>query len=143
MVSYYWTNLPSIVGYLAIVVLCCFTTAEVALFCSVIFRKTAVSMMTSYLLIIVLFTVPVAVSQFAELFYSDHVQAVQLVKQLSFTSPFSAAFALPLDLRMQETAAIPANWPLWLSFVSFYTALDVGLVAAMIWLFRVRWRVSH
>jgi hypothetical protein len=94
------------------------------------------------LLIIVLFTVPVAVSRFADLFYPGH-WATQLVKQLSFTSPFAAAFSLPLDLRMQDSTAIAANWPLWFSFVGFYVALDLFLVAAMIWLFRVRWRVSH
>jgi ABC-type transport system involved in multi-copper enzyme maturation permease subunit len=144
MVTYYWSNLLTIAGYLMIVALVCFTTAELALFCSVIFRKTSVSMMTAYLLVIMLFTVPVAVSQFADLFYAkDFPRATQLVKQLSFTSPFAAAFALPLDLKMQDATAIPANWALWWSFVGFYFALDIGLVAAMISLFRVRWRVSH
>ena len=51
--------------------------------------------------------------------------------------------ALPLDLKMQDTNTIPANWALWWSFVGFYFVLDTGLVGAMIWLFRVRWRVSH
>jgi ABC-type transport system involved in multi-copper enzyme maturation permease subunit len=144
MVTYYWSNLLTIGGYLLIVVLVCFTTAELALFCSVIFRKTSVSMMTAYLLVIVLFTVPVAVSRFADLFYAkDNPEATQLVQQLTFTSPFAAAFALPLDLQMQDATAIPPNWPLWLSFIGFYLVLDIGMVAAMIWLFRVRWRVSH
>jgi ABC-type transport system involved in multi-copper enzyme maturation permease subunit len=142
MVSYYWTNLAAIAGYLAIVALTCFTTAELALFCSVIFRKTSVSMMTAYALIIVLFTAPVAMRTFAEVFYKDH-WATELVKRLSFTSPFTAAFSLPLDLQTQEATAIVADWPLWWSFVLFYVVLDAVLVAAMIWLFRVRWRVSH
>jgi ABC-type transport system involved in multi-copper enzyme maturation permease subunit len=142
MVSYYWTNLAAIAGYLVIVALTCFTTAELALFCSVIFRKTSVSMMTAYALIIVLFTAPVAMRTFAEVFYKDH-WATELVKRLSFTSPFTAAFSLPLDLQTQEATAIVADWPLWWSFVLFYVVLDAVLVAAMIWLFRVRWRVSH
>jgi ABC-type transport system involved in multi-copper enzyme maturation permease subunit len=142
MVSYYWTNLAAIAGYLVIVALTCFTTAELALFCSVIFRKTSVSMMTAYALIIVLFTAPVAMRTFAEVFYKDH-WATELVKRLSFTSPFTAAFSLPLDLQTQEATAIVADWPLWWSFVLFYVLLDAVLVAAMIWLFRVRWRVSH
>ncbi|HJT35474.1 MAG TPA: ABC transporter permease, partial [Pirellulales bacterium] len=142
MVSYYWTNLPTIGGYLVIVVLTCFTTAELALFCSVIFRKTSVSMMTSYLVVIALFTAPVAIARFAEVFYEKSA-FTPVVRQLSFTSPFSAAFALPLDLKMQESTPIVGNWPLWFSFVGFYLALDFGLVAAMIWLFRARWRVSH
>ena len=48
-------NLLSVGMYVALVGLCCVTTATVALFCSVLFRKTAHSLMATYLLIIVLF----------------------------------------------------------------------------------------
>ena len=65
------------------------------------------------------------------------------VKQMTFTSPFSAAFSLPLDLQVQETKPIVANWPIWISFVAFYAALDIVLALSVIWLFRMRWRVSH
>jgi ABC-type transport system involved in multi-copper enzyme maturation permease subunit len=142
MVQYYWSNLITIAGYLIIIALTCLTTAGLALFCSVIFRKTSVSMMTAYLVVVLLFLAPVAVSEFAEVFYPTH-PAATLVKQLSFSSPFIAAFSLPLDLDIQDATAIPANWPLWTSFVIFYTALDVALAAGMIWLFGVRWRVAH
>jgi ABC-type transport system involved in multi-copper enzyme maturation permease subunit len=142
MVSYFWTNLLTIGGYLVIILLSCLTTAGLALFCSVIFRKTSVSMMTSYILVVVLFTAPVAVTLFAQAFYPDQ-QGTALVKQLSFTSPFSAAFALPLDLQMQDSKPIEADWPLWLSFVGFYVGLDLALALGMIWLFHTRWRVSH
>ncbi|MEX2559232.1 MAG: ABC transporter permease subunit [Pirellulales bacterium] len=142
MVQYYWSNLITIAGYLIIIALSCLTTAGLALFCSVIFRKTSVSMMTAYLVVVLLFLAPVAVSEFAEVFYPTH-PAATLVKQLSFSSPFIAAFSLPLDLDIQDATAIPANWPLWTSFVIFYMALDVALAAGMIWLFGVRWRVAH
>ncbi|MEX2122183.1 MAG: ABC transporter permease subunit [Pirellulales bacterium] len=142
MVQYYWSNLITIAGYLVIIALTCLTTAGLALFCSVIFRKTSVSMMTAYLVVVLLFLAPVAVSEFAEVFYPTH-PAATLVKQLSFSSPFIAAFSLPLDLDIQDATAIPANWPLWTSFVIFYMALDVALAAGMIWLFGVRWRVAH
>jgi len=142
MVSYFWTNLLTIGGYLVIILLTCLTTAGLALFCSVIFRKTSVSMMTSYLLVVVLFTAPVAITLFAQLFYADQ-PATALIKQLSFTSPFSAAFALPLDLQVQGSNPIAADWPLWFSFVGFYVGLDIALALGMIWLFHTRWRVSH
>ncbi|MEX0712419.1 MAG: ABC transporter permease subunit [Pirellulales bacterium] len=142
MVQYYWSNLITIAGYLVIIALTCLTTAGLALFCSVIFRKTSVSMMTAYLVVVLLFLAPVAVSEFAEVFYPTH-PAAALVKQLSFSSPFIAAFSLPLDLDIQDATAIPANWPLWTSFVIFYMALDAALAAGMIWLFGVRWRVAH
>jgi ABC-type transport system involved in multi-copper enzyme maturation permease subunit len=142
MVSYYWTNMLTIGGYLVIILLTCLTTAGLALFCSVIFRKTSVSMMTSYFIVVVLFTAPVAITLFAQAFYPGQ-NITAMLKQLSFTSPFSAAFALPLDLQMQGTQAIPADWPLWFSFVGFYIGLDIVLALGMIWLFHTRWRVSH
>ena len=47
-----------------------------AMFCSVIFRKTSVSMMTAYLVLIVLFALPVAVKLFADVFSPEARQAV-------------------------------------------------------------------
>jgi ABC-type transport system involved in multi-copper enzyme maturation permease subunit len=51
MISSYWTNIPAVGGYLAIVLLSCLTTAVIALFCSVLFQKTSISLMTAYLVI--------------------------------------------------------------------------------------------
>ncbi len=69
MVSSYWTNIPAVGGYLGIVLVTCLTTAVVALFCSVLFHKTSVSLMTAYLVIIVLFCAPLAARFFAEGFF--------------------------------------------------------------------------
>ena len=68
------------------------TTAMVALFCSVIMKKSSIAMMTSYLAIIVMFCAPLAIGFFANTFYRDH-PATLAVRELSFTSPFSAARA--------------------------------------------------
>jgi hypothetical protein len=46
MVSFYWSNLFRVLAYLAIVLVVCLTTAVIALFCSVVFRKTSISLMT-------------------------------------------------------------------------------------------------
>jgi hypothetical protein len=35
-----------------------------------------------------------------------------------------------------------ANWPVFVGFVSFYTMVNCALLACMLWLFNVRWRVS-
>ena len=69
MVSVYWTNLLAVVAYLLIVLITCLTTAMIALFCSVLFKKTPQAMMTTYLVIIVLFSAPLAVQYFAETFF--------------------------------------------------------------------------
>ena len=68
MVSSYWDNLLSVGAYTLIVLLTCLNTALLALFCSVVFRKTSISLMTTYLLIIVLFCAPLAT-----IFFSQHV----------------------------------------------------------------------
>lgn len=71
MVNTYWSNLLTVLAYVAIVGMVCLTTATVALFCSVMFRKTSSSLMTTYLLIVVLFTAPLAVTYFAGTFFPD------------------------------------------------------------------------
>lgn len=68
LVNAYWRNLPAMLLYLLIVVLTCVTTANIALFCSVLFHKTSQAMMTTYLVIMALFCVPLAASYFADTF---------------------------------------------------------------------------
>ncbi|REJ69157.1 MAG: ABC transporter permease [Planctomycetota bacterium] len=68
MVGYYWSNIPTMIGYVLIIALACLTTAVIALFCSVIFRKTVMSLMTAYLVILVMFMLPPAVNFFVDEF---------------------------------------------------------------------------
>jgi len=95
MVDRYWTNIPAVGGYLGIVLVTCLTTAVIALFCSVLFRKTSISLMTAYLVIIVLFCAPLAARYFAEEFFLTS-EATPYVVQAGLTSPFAATFAIPL-----------------------------------------------
>jgi ABC-type transport system involved in multi-copper enzyme maturation permease subunit len=145
MVSQYWTNLHCVAGYLSVVLLTCLTTATVALFCSVLFQKTATSLMCSYLVIIVLFCVPLAVNFFAIEFFPSH-PATKYVEWSGVTSPFAATFAIPLDMDLvpsDEEEAAKGNWPLYGAYAGFTLALDVFLLSIMISLFNVRWRVAY
>ena len=142
MVSYYWTNLHIVLAYLVIVALTAVTTATVALFCSTLFRKTSISLMTSYLIIVVLFTMPVAMNFFAQTFFRD-TAAARLIDQLSFTSPFSAAHALTIDLNVAERNYVPPNWGIFFSFAGFYLLANALLIVGMLRLFNTRWRVSE
>jgi ABC-type transport system involved in multi-copper enzyme maturation permease subunit len=144
MVQSYWSNLASVLAYLLIVLLTCVTTAVTALFCSVIFRKTSTSLMTSYLLVIVLFALPLAVNFFATEFFPSH-PSTQYIEWVGLTSPFSATFAVPLQMEATSTAqseVSPGNWLLVLGFFGFTAAWNGSLSGLMIWLFNVRWRVS-
>ena len=76
MVVYYWSNLLAVGAYLLIILMTCVTTAILAMFCSVIFRKTSMSLMTTYVIIIILFCVPLAVTFFGKIFLSPPPTAV-------------------------------------------------------------------
>jgi hypothetical protein len=145
MISSYWTNIPAVGGYLGIVLLSCLTTAVIALFCSVLFQKTSVSLMTAYLVIVVLFCAPLAARFFAEGFFPDH-EATPYVVRAGLTSPFAAAFAIPLDVEIAADTVrqpVAGDLPLVAGFGVFTAGLNLALLSTMIWLFNVRWRVSQ
>ena len=77
LVSTYWPNWRTVLGYLVIVFLTSLTTSTLALFCSVVFRKTSVAMMMSYVVMAVLFMSPVAAVVFAQNYYSSGVEPVR------------------------------------------------------------------
>ena len=144
MVSSYWTNLLSVAAYLGIVALTCLTTAVVALFCSVVLRKTATSLMTTYLIIIVLFAVPLAARFFAEGYFPHHEATPQVIRA-GLASPFAATFAVPLDVEIdvnERTSQAIGDLPLLFSYGVFTSSLIVLLLLMMIWLFNKRWRVA-
>jgi ABC-type transport system involved in multi-copper enzyme maturation permease subunit len=145
MVSLYWSNLPSVGAYLLIVLTTCVTTAIIALFCSVLFQKTSTSMMTSYMAIIVLFCAPLAIGYFARTFFAEHPYT-PIIAESGITSPFAAAFAVPLDLGLSADAVAEkqaeGNWYLFGGYIAFSAVLVTVLSATMMWLFNVRWRVA-
>ena len=144
MVSLYWTNLLSVAAYLVIVLVTCLTTAMLALFCSVLFQKTSHAMMTTYLVIIVLFCAPLAVNFFAQTFFPTHPNA-PIVAASGFVSPFAAAFAVPLDLGITDNNNLkvdPGDWRMFFGYVAFTLLFNAGLGGTMMWLFNTRWRVA-
>jgi ABC-type transport system involved in multi-copper enzyme maturation permease subunit len=142
MVSAYWLNLPAVLGYFVIVLFVCLTTATVALFCSVMFHKTSIALMTTYLAIVTLFTLPVAVTFFAQTFFPGEV-ATGWIGDLSFASPFLTAFKLPIDARIVDVEYVPPDWGFMACFIGFYLLFNGGLLAAMSWLFNIRWRQDY
>ena len=142
MVNTYWSNLPVVFGYIAVVLLACLTTATVALFCSVLFRKTSISLMTTYLAIVVLFTLPLAVSFFATTFFPS-AEATGWIRELGFQSPFAAAFRLRIDAMLVDSPVLPPDWRFFASYVAFYVVVDGLLLATMARLFNLRWRMDY
>ncbi|MFT5525199.1 MAG: ABC-type transport system involved in multi-copper enzyme maturation permease subunit [Pirellulaceae bacterium] len=142
MVATYWMNPFAVIAYLLIVLATCLTTAMVALFCSVINHKTSVSLMMSYLIVVVLFCAPLAALFFAKTFFPS-APGTEIVQLLGMTSPFAAAFEVPLVVEFSGNEfPDPGNWFAVLNYALFTIALNVVLLLAMGWFFSSRWRVS-
>ena len=142
MVQAYWQNLLSIVAYLAIVGMACVTTANTALFFSVMFRKTSMSLMTSYLVLAVLFCAPLAIKFFAEAYFPT-AAATEYVVAGGVVSPFATAFATPFDAQTSSTGTPPAgqSWAIFFGHLLVMCIWNGVLLSLMVWLFNVRWRV--
>lgn len=148
MPTLYWGNLPTMGGYILIVGLTCLTTAMTALFCSTVAHKTSTSLLSSYLIIVVMFTAPLAASFFASTFYSG-TSGTENLRWLSALSPFAATFALPLDAARPDDSgvttatAIEGNLPLIFGYLGVTLVYNAVLFILITWMFRVRWRVSE
>lgn len=66
MVKDYWQNLFATLSYVGIILSTCLTTAMIAMFCSVLFRKTTVSLTAAYMILLVLFVAPLSISFFTK-----------------------------------------------------------------------------
>jgi ABC-type transport system involved in multi-copper enzyme maturation permease subunit len=138
----FWESLPTMGGYVLIVGLTCVTTALTALFCSSIFRKTSTSLMASYLIILTMFMGPAAINFFATTFFPTSPTA-KVAAALGAISPVAATFALPLDVGTDlSSEAARGNLRVFWGYIGFATIYILALLAALVWLFNRRWRVS-
>jgi ABC-type transport system involved in multi-copper enzyme maturation permease subunit len=144
-----WTfryDMLSMLGFVAIIAMSALTTTTLAMFCSVFFRRTVTAMMGSYVLLLLLYAMPLAVYRLFRVLPGQEA-AADFFGKLTFTSPFAAAFSLPLSLGAAPGAAppdavFPASWPLFFGYLAFYGVLNLGLLMSIAELFNARWRVS-
>jgi ABC-type transport system involved in multi-copper enzyme maturation permease subunit len=155
-----WTYLHdtrTILCYFAIVALTALTTTVLAMFCSVIFSRTSVSMMTAYIILLLLFAAPVVAWVFAQEYSPSMREAIHSgqiatgwaspytwLQWSTCTSPLAASFSLPLTIGDTQNHAPGAGywWPqAAAAFIAFYVLLDTFLLGTMLWLFHRRWRV--
>ena len=138
----FWGSLPTMFAYLLIVAMTCLTTGVTALACSVLFRKTSTSLIATYLVLVVLFTGPLAARFFAATFFAGSAASWQ-TELAGLVSPFAATFHLPLDLDLPEQSARTGNLSLVLAYFLFAALYNAGLLGVMTRLFSVRWRVAE
>jgi ABC-type transport system involved in multi-copper enzyme maturation permease subunit len=138
-------------AFLAIIVATCVLTTSVGLLCSSLVRRTPVALVLTYLALLVLFAGPVGLVQFSRLVAPDVAeQSLALVK---VTSPFSAAFSVPVprsqasyygtesDFRPRpDGPAIPGvGLPVWAAYLIVAPILSAGLFGITYVTFRWRW----
>lgn len=136
----YWRNLPTMLGYFLVVAGACLTTALTALFCSTLFHKSATSLMASYLVILTLFLGPVAAERFVS-YFAPTSPAAEAIQAAQVISPFAAVFNLPLEVSDQPNPP-SVHVGVFLGHSAFVVIYNAAILLSMVWLFRVRWRVS-
>lgn len=152
--NFYWINLQSMGAFLLIILSTCLFTSVLGLFCSVLFRKTSVSLSTTYVVLLLIFGMPLAVTTFVWVFlpeWSTHVA----IRFSGLLSPFSATFSVPLQYESFDTGgATPivlsadtnestASFALIVWHLLAASSFVVILMAIMIRLFRRRWSVAQ
>ncbi|GAA4425960.1 ABC transporter permease [Bremerella cremea] len=165
MVPYYWTNWLSVIAYLSVILVTCVTTSMLALFCSVMFRKTSHSLMCTYLVIIALFCGTLAFDYFAQLAFAPPVDTsetqyevvssttrtveprlsavAQVSRDLTVVSPFSALWDVPLKVDLDGAKDNDGNWARFGVYMALAIGMNFFMFITMVWLFRTRWRVAY
>ena len=83
---------------------------------------------------------PAAADAFVQMF-AHGTTAATAVEWSKVLSPFAAAFNLPLAVG--DHPPTPVNALIFWGFVAFSLVYNAGLLAAMMQLFRLRWRISE
>jgi len=105
----FWSNWPAVLGMFAIVLMVCLVNAVVALVSSLFQRKTSISLMTTYIVLLLLYVAPPALLSLLTILDFD-AQQIAMYQWSGITSPFSALFALPLDANLKRVFnETPAN----------------------------------
>ncbi|WP_164103029.1 ABC transporter permease [Candidatus Laterigemmans baculatus] len=133
MVTQFWSNWASVLAMFAIVLMACVSGSVVAQFCSTMCRRTVVSLTVTYSILLSLYALPTAILLVLQI-VGFSASTLAVAEWLGVASPFSAAFALPLDADLSPDGLQPAaagNVPLVIGYFVANLALVVAALAAM------------
>jgi ABC-type transport system involved in multi-copper enzyme maturation permease subunit len=134
--------------FLAIIAVTCLVTTSVGLLCSALSRRTVVAMVLTYILLLLIFVVPVGAQRFLTNF--TEIRAERLTA-LTITSPFAAAFSVPLPADTSgmmggsltpstPTPTVdPIGWPVWAVYLVVGPLLAVAINLGTAVAFQLRW----
>lgn len=141
----YWNDTVTMIGYLMIIFVTCVTTTTVGVFCSMFFRRAILSVVPAYLVLALLYVLPIALEWLADWAAAGHERASP-AGYLQFLSPFAAAFSLPVTAGSDIISGKGAV-DLWsataTAFLVFYVLLDTTLIWITARVFRARWWLAQ
>ncbi len=146
-------NWRAMLVFLAICVSASIFNAILALFFSTLLRKTSSAMMMSYIVLMVLYCLPIAIYflfwSFAP--YGDSTEArlerqnIENLRFIGMASPLMAADSTPMTEVVSGSGSASAKKGSWL-LVGCYFAVTLGTSALLLvintWLFQQRWRLT-
>lgn len=105
----FWTNWEAVLLFFAVVFVVCLVNAVVALVCSLFQRKTSIALLSTYVMLLLLYVVPPALVSLLQIL-DFPPEKIARSEWLGVTSPFSAIFSIPLDDQLKrEYDDKPAN----------------------------------
>ncbi len=139
-------NWPAMLTYFAIVIITAFFNSLIALFCSTLFLKSSVSMMASYLMLLTLYLLPIAIFFFlSTLTYSESPEQVRNLRWIGVTSPLLTLDSVPMTEVLSGSEMEEAKVGSWILVQAFFAttiAMIVVLSCGVMLLFRDRWRIA-
>ena len=99
--SRFYTNWAAVLGMFAIVLMVCLVNATIALVCSLYQKKTSIALLSTYVVLLILYVAPPAMISLMTIldFQPEQIASAQW---FGVSSPFSALFSLPLDANMKQ-----------------------------------------
>lgn len=107
--STFWTNWLAVLAMFAVVLMVCLVNAMLALVCSLLAKRTSISLLWTYTALLVMYVGPPAAVSLLRVLDFDAAQIAD-VAWSGVMSPFSALLSIPLDENLkQEPDGLPAN----------------------------------
>jgi ABC-type transport system involved in multi-copper enzyme maturation permease subunit len=105
----FWSNWLAAVAMFFVVLMVCLANAVIALTCSLFCKKTSISLLSTYVILLLLYVAPPTALALGDIlrFTPD---VAQRIEWMGVTSPFSALLSIPLDENMKRIPdGEPAN----------------------------------
>jgi len=151
MLQELWDRLWTLLVFLLIILVTCLATTTIGLLWSALSRKTSTAMVMTYLTLLLLFAGPLGLR-----FYLQGFSSVsdQKIAAWTLTSPYSAAFSVPMEPPRSETRTRPRSTggsvaevalipgvplPVWANFLILYPPACLILYGGTHVAFRRRW----